>query len=308
MGRLSAAAYRAFNLLALPDLVRGLRGGAPVFCFHNVVPDERAGCIGDGPLHLGIGPFTEFAGWAAATFRCVTTGELGERLRRGRDVRGLAAITFDDGYHGVFARALPLLDSLGVPATVFIVGAGPGRRTPFWWDTAAGAGRARRELLWDLAGDGARIAPESGAGGTFDPELRTEPWEGIRAATERGHEAGWHTATHRNLAALDETAATSEIASGRDTLGNAGLPPPRSFAYPYGLAGAVSARVVERAGFVAGLTLAYGLAPGGWPAAALPRINIPAGLPRAALRSWAGGVRIGSGPVRLRRRDVGRPA
>lgn len=39
------------------------------------------------------------------------------------DPRGYAAVTFDDGYRSVFDSALPVLESLGVPFTVYLNGA-----------------------------------------------------------------------------------------------------------------------------------------------------------------------------------------
>jgi peptidoglycan/xylan/chitin deacetylase (PgdA/CDA1 family) len=55
--------------------------------------------------------------------------ELGERLERGDPFNEpLAAITFDDGYAGVYDHALPLLRRKGIPAGVFLVTETVGRR------------------------------------------------------------------------------------------------------------------------------------------------------------------------------------
>ncbi|KAA3630844.1 MAG: polysaccharide deacetylase family protein [Proteobacteria bacterium] len=43
-------------------------------------------------------------------------------LANAPDPRGLAAVTFDDGYRCVFDNALPVLEDLGVPVTVYLNG------------------------------------------------------------------------------------------------------------------------------------------------------------------------------------------
>jgi peptidoglycan/xylan/chitin deacetylase (PgdA/CDA1 family) len=53
-------------------------------------------------------------------YRFVSVDEIeGEAGRRAR--KPLAAVTFDDGYQGVYEHAFPLLRRLGIPATVFAV-------------------------------------------------------------------------------------------------------------------------------------------------------------------------------------------
>src|SRR6476620_5774425 len=47
------------------------------------------------------------------------------RIRAGRPLQGLVALTFDDGYRGVFESALPVLRDLGLPATVFVIARTP---------------------------------------------------------------------------------------------------------------------------------------------------------------------------------------
>src|SRR5690606_34163491 len=51
--------------------------------------------------------------------------------RRGRSLRGLAALTFDDNHRSVLEVALPLAAELGLPATWFLIG-GPLKGQPFW--------------------------------------------------------------------------------------------------------------------------------------------------------------------------------
>ena len=53
-----------------------------------------------------------------------------------RPSRAAVAITFDDGWLGVFDNALPILEEFELPATCFVVGLAPGRDPRFMdWDT-----------------------------------------------------------------------------------------------------------------------------------------------------------------------------
>jgi len=49
-------------------------------------------------------------------FRFVSVDELSEAKR----LRGLAAVTFDDGYKSVIQNALPVMNALGIPFTIFV--------------------------------------------------------------------------------------------------------------------------------------------------------------------------------------------
>src|SRR3989442_9717494 len=60
--------------------------------------------------------------WLAANYELVGLEQWVARLSQGASLRGVVAVTFDDGYKGVFDLAWPLLRDLGIPATVFVVG------------------------------------------------------------------------------------------------------------------------------------------------------------------------------------------
>ncbi len=53
-------------------------------------------------------------------FRIVDISELVARTARGEPVGGLACVTFDDGYRSVLENAVPVLDELEVPGTLFL--------------------------------------------------------------------------------------------------------------------------------------------------------------------------------------------
>jgi peptidoglycan/xylan/chitin deacetylase (PgdA/CDA1 family) len=60
--------------------------------------------------------------WLGRHFRFVSLNEVGECLREGAPLREpTVAITFDDGYSDVYENAVPILNRMGIPATVFVV-------------------------------------------------------------------------------------------------------------------------------------------------------------------------------------------
>jgi peptidoglycan/xylan/chitin deacetylase (PgdA/CDA1 family) len=112
-----------------------------------------------------------------------------------------AVLTFDDGYRGVFERALPALLSHGFSATVFVV------------------------------------ADKIGGVNDWDVETPREPLltaDEIRKMHRAGIEIGSHGATHRALTRLNDADLAREVAGSRDTLERLTGAPVTSFCYPYG--------------------------------------------------------------------------
>jgi peptidoglycan/xylan/chitin deacetylase (PgdA/CDA1 family) len=58
----------------------------------------------------------------------------------------VVAITFDDGYRGVYQNAFPILRAHRLPATVFLVSDFVGSRSVLWWDQLLARLRVYREL------------------------------------------------------------------------------------------------------------------------------------------------------------------
>ncbi|MBD8876019.1 polysaccharide deacetylase family protein [Roseibium polysiphoniae] len=66
------------------------------------------------------------------------------------DQEGTFAVTFDDAYKSVFSMALPVLEDLGVPATVFVIGSTLSKKV-FWRDKVRlliSAGRVADFVSW----------------------------------------------------------------------------------------------------------------------------------------------------------------
>ncbi len=112
-----------------------------------------------------------------------------------------AVLTFDDGYRGVFERALPALLARGFSATVFVV-----------------ADRLGGVNDWDGETPGETLLSANE----------------IRALHAKGIEIGSHGATHRALTRLSDGELSRELAGSRDTLERLVGAPVTSFCYPFG--------------------------------------------------------------------------
>jgi peptidoglycan/xylan/chitin deacetylase (PgdA/CDA1 family) len=142
----------------------------------------------------------------------------------------LLHVTFDDAYTSI-SGALDLLESLGVPATIFAA--------------TAFADEGRPLDVPELAAD-AIAHPD---------ELETMDWDELRALADRGFEIGSHTVGHPHLPRLTEAEIDRELRESRarceDRLGR----PCRYLAYPYGEHDARVKGLAERAGYDAAFTL-----------------------------------------------------
>jgi peptidoglycan/xylan/chitin deacetylase (PgdA/CDA1 family) len=185
--------------------------------------------------------------------------QLRSLLRRG--FRGVSAsdvlngegrtlhVTFDDAYKSV-AAALPVLERLGVPSTVF-------------------ASTAYAEIGRPL--DVPELAEQAAA---HPEELATMDWDELRALSERGVEIGSHTVSHPHLPRLSDAEIDRELQDSRarieDELGR----PCRFLAYPFGEHDARVRAGAERAGYEAAHSLASQTARDEASRFALPRIDL----------------------------------
>jgi peptidoglycan/xylan/chitin deacetylase (PgdA/CDA1 family) len=156
-----------------------------------------------------------------AGFRFVTVAELAERLDGGEPEPGLAALSFDDGWHDNHEIVLPLLQELGVPFTVYVATGLIGKPNPW-------------------------LAPAAGARMMTEHELRE-----LAAA---GVELGAHTVSHADLTLLGGEECEREIRDSRESLEAIAGQPVRTFAYPFCKYDATALSTVERLGFDAAVT------------------------------------------------------
>jgi peptidoglycan/xylan/chitin deacetylase (PgdA/CDA1 family) len=155
---------------------------------------------------------------ASEAYRVVDVLTAIDLLDSGRPLARTVAMTFDDGFLDVAEHALPILSERGFQATVFVSPAVTDGRTSFSWYRE----QQPPLLNWDDIVELDR-----------DATLRFEA----------------HSLTHPNLPALDEAAATEEIAGSKRELENRLGRIVRAFSYPAGLYGQREARIVAEAGY-----------------------------------------------------------
>lgn len=188
-----------------------------------------------------------------AGLEAVTVGAGADRLRSGSQAgRRLFAISFDDGYRSVWDEGYPVLDRLGVPATVFINGR-PG---------VSGAlppmeGRARMTAAH------------------------------IHAWAAAGGEVGAHSVTHPDFTLLNEDAMHQEMADSKAGLEEITGTTVTSFAYPFGFHD-TRVRAAARRHFRCACGTEQGIAGPGSDLFALARIEMADFRDRARLRLLSG--------------------
>ena len=139
-------------------------------------------------------------------------------------------VTFDDAFTSV-VEALPALERLGVPVTVFACSQYARDGRPF--------------DVPELARDAAALPAE----------LATMDWGELRGLAERGVEIGSHTRTHPHLTRLSDEELELELRESRDVIeAELGRPCP-FFAYPYGEEDARVRRAVQAAGYKAAFAI-----------------------------------------------------
>jgi peptidoglycan/xylan/chitin deacetylase (PgdA/CDA1 family) len=231
---------------ARPETVRSGRGDrsssaarfrALVLCFH-AVSDEW-----EHPLAIPVGRLERILrAFLLRRYRAVDA----ERAVAGG--RRLLHVTFDDAYTNVLA-AIPVLERLAVPATVFACSG---------YADAGGRPLDVPELAAEVAAD--------------SEPLRTMSWDQLRELAERDVEIGAHTVTHPHLCSLADADVDRELRDSRTRIEDELRRPCRYLAYPYGEADGRIAAAARRAGYDAAFVL-HGRARGASPHL-LPRVDL----------------------------------
>lgn len=217
------------SLTGTPPLVLG---------YHSLGPIDRR----HDPIHLAVTPvrFRDQVGRLLSRgYEFVPLSEFARRLRDSGPPAGLCALTFDDGTEDNATLLPPLLESLGVPATLFVCPGLLGR--PYPW-----------------------LSSDAGVRFMSDEELRTV--SGLPFV-----EIGSHTFEHRDLSEATADEAYRELAGSKQALEELTGRPVESFAYPYGRYSPACPAAAERAGYVCAVT-ADGR--GGWAPYELRRAGI----------------------------------
>ena len=139
-----------------------------------------------------------------------------------------AVITFDDGYRNNLVLGLPVLSSIGVPATVFAVTTDVGRSG----------------VVWEEAGE------------TNPSDLMN--WDELKQLQAHGWEIGSHCSKHVHLAIKSDDEQVKLIKDSMDELIKHLGPSSYPFAYPYGSFTSRTSDIVKNAGFSCAVSMLAG--------------------------------------------------
>ena len=188
------------------------------------------------------------------------------------------AVTFDDAYRSVIQLALPMLERLGIPGTVFVPTDHAGTERPMDWP---GIDR------W--------------IGGPHEHELVAMSWDELRRLDGAGWEIGSHTCSHPFLTQCDDATLERELRESRERCTDELGKPCRSLAYPYGDHDERVVAATAAAGYTAACTVP-----------ALLRVTDPLRQPRIGVYhdETPTSFRVKMSPVvrGLRRSPLGPPA
>lgn len=180
-----------------------------------------------------------------AGYRPATLTDAVLRPRRRKTV----VVTFDDAYASVARLARPVLDHLGVAATIFAPTSFIGSGEPMSWPGI-----------------------DHWASGPHSRELVPLSWEELAELDAAGWEVGSHTKTHPRLTELSDDALADQLLESRLEVERRLGIECRSIAYPYGDYDRRVGVAAANAGYAAGVTLP----PGPWDESkfGLPRVGV----------------------------------
>jgi peptidoglycan/xylan/chitin deacetylase (PgdA/CDA1 family) len=225
-----------------------------VLCYHGVSPTWPAATTVKAEHLAAQLQALLRRGWRAATLVDALTAPDADRTM---------VVTFDDAHQSVMDLAAPILDRLGVPATVFV--------PTDYADTD-------RLMAWD--------GYDMWVGTAHEQELRCLSWDRLRELAGRGWEIASHTCSHPRLTTVGDEQLATELERSRQICEERMGVPCRSIAYPYGDHDDRVVRAARDAGYMLGVTAptrASAALPLAW-----PRVAVYQGedAKRVMLRAW----------------------
>ena len=284
-----------------------------VLMYHGVLPHVQ-GPSAYGDLFITADAFARQMRYLKRAYQVLALEEVMQRIvSQGECPDRAVVITFDDGYRNTVTTALPILQALRLPATVFIAAQLAGTRDLLWFDAvrimvAEGFVSGKTlELGAGIVIDGRSTdGPESvfadcvnriidletedydrvvtqiaarSREGRFDersPQFALAGWDEWREAlADGGFAIGSHGLAHGNVAKRSFEGCLEEFQQSKRRLEEELARPCRAIAYPYGVWDHRVTEAARQAGYVWGLTTDDGL-------------NVPQSDPLALHRTMVG--------------------
>jgi peptidoglycan/xylan/chitin deacetylase (PgdA/CDA1 family) len=170
---------------------------------------HRVAEVTQDPYKLSVSPenFKKQLTYIKSHYNVISLKQLIDDLKNKTLKDKSLVITFDDGYQDNFNNALPILEELNIPATIFVTTGYIDTETEFHW-----------EHNLPLSDQGRSLTTEQLR------ELSSNPII----------ELGAHTVSHPKLSNLDSETQRKEIRGSKEALENALKRKIISFAYPFG--------------------------------------------------------------------------
>jgi peptidoglycan/xylan/chitin deacetylase (PgdA/CDA1 family) len=267
--------------------------GAVVLCFHEISVDRFAGFVRQVRQHLDL----------------ISLDELVRRRLAGESMKGLLALTFDDGWRHTCEPVAELCEAERWPITIYLVSSLCRERGTLWFaelPRVTGGARGQRIVHQDYVLDLTTSRQERRTTDALIERLKFLPADvardvvrelgraaGLRMVDD-GHEPfvsgdfvsqyarsewvrfGSHTVHHQALAALDDTQLHAELSQSRAELEAMTGGTVQHFAYPYGAPdtiGTVAPQIVSQH-YLSAVTLQRGICTSESPLGCLPRIGV----------------------------------
>jgi len=193
-----------------------------ILCFHSVAPESSS------TLTVSSDQFEAYCRWLKANRRIVPLATAQANLdRRFRPRDSITAITFDDGWSGVYDYAWPILRTYGLPFTVFVIA----------------------ETLVDPAVP--RDWLDNPAGAPTDMITLEQTREMVAA----GVDIGSHSMRHDDLPSLGRSVCEKDLRDSKELLEDVLSRSIPTLAYPKGRHDSVVRAAAEAAGYSAAYTL-----------------------------------------------------
>jgi peptidoglycan/xylan/chitin deacetylase (PgdA/CDA1 family) len=272
---------------------RRRQGCLRILLYHGVV-SQREGPAAYGDLFMTASAFARQMSHLKRCFRVLSLAEARDRLSERHPFPDRAVVvTFDDGYRNTLTVALPILQALRLPVTVFVATGLVGTGELLWFDAlrvlvarCAGTRRALELGCGIVLDGGTRRNPEAAfarhvatiseltaveaaklrqrltAMGREEgwvgchPELALAEWDEWRRAAAGGLiSVGSHGCTHGNLVRMNAAEQVEELRRSKQTVERELGQACWTIAYPYGAWDHHVTEAARAVGYLCGVTV-----------------------------------------------------
>ena len=262
-----------------------------ILTYHRVIKPEDT--IHSDPHLISATPemFTQHMKWLERHYQVIGMRQALDAVVYGAPLPQRAVlITFDDGYPDFRDYAWPTLQQLGLPVTLFVPTAFPGKQiSAFWWDRlyAAVITSREHEIIDEKLGclqlhthrdrarsalilrNHVRLLPHTEAMAwvddlclklTYEEHVTTTPmsWQDLRLLSEQGVTIGAHSRTHPLMTQITNQQVYEEISGAQrdiETMLGKTLP---IFCYPAGAYNHTICSIAKKSGIKLGFSTRLG--------------------------------------------------